>query len=265
MGELTDWTCEYGGLVIGLPDSALSLVQVDGLLSLPDVRTSDLTLVQRDGLWAGDDYLGGRSVTLTVEIYGKDLDEFSKVSNALQAAFRTGRGEMPLRFRFPGVAGGRTAFVGVRPRKRGAPLNLQFAYGVCNVVIELFATDPVLHADSMRSVRVTSAPTTPDPVAYFTQWGSVPAKPVVVVTNAKNPVLLDTVTGLKFGVAYTGSFTVDSAAQKVTTSAGGDITGLVTDGSVWPEYESGDHRLTLTSEAKDVEAAAALTWREGWV
>lgn len=265
MAELGEWTCEYGGLIIGAQDSPLSLVHVDGLLSLPEVRSSDLTLVQRDGLWAGDDYVSGRPVTLTVEAYGRDIPEFTKALNSLQASFRVGRPEMPLRFRFPGVAGGATAYVNVRPRKRSAPLDLNFAYGVANVVIELFATDPGIYADSTRSVRVASAKAGPDPVTYLTQNGSVPARPLVTVTDAKNPVLLDAATGNRFAVSYTGSFTVDSAAQRVTNSAGGDIKGLVVDGSVWPEFEAGDHRLTLTSENKDVQADAVLSWREAWV
>ncbi|GAA0660347.1 hypothetical protein GCM10010193_09110 [Kitasatospora atroaurantiaca] len=265
MAELDEWTCEYDGLVIGSSDSALSLAQVDGLLALPEIRSSDLALVQRDGLWPGDDYLNGRSVTLTVEVYGKDKAEFSKALNGLQAAFRPGRAEIPLRFRFPGLAAGATAFVKARPRKRSAPLDLNFAYGVCNVAVELYATDPRLYADAPRNVRVSTSPTLPAPVTYFTQQGAIPARPVVNVASAKNPVLIDDVTGYQFGVTYTGAFTVDSAAQTVTTSTGADITGLVTAGSVWPEYAAGDHRIRLTSEDATVQATAVLTWREAWV
>lgn len=262
MAELDDWTCEYSGLVIGSSDSALSLAGVDGLLSLPDVRSSDLVLIQRKGRWPGDDILDGRPVTLTVEIYGRTPEEFSAAWGALTAAYRVGRPEMPLRFRFPGIAGGGTAYVMARPRKRGGAIDLSFAYGVSTVPIELYATDPKIYADALRTVRASSKPgAAPTP---FTQRGSVPARPVVEITNAKNPVLKDELTGQTFGVAYTGSVTVDSAAEVVRSSAGGDITGLVTPGSVWPEYEAGSHRLKLTSENKDVEATAALTWREAW-
>nr|BEK66828.1 hypothetical protein KPHV_40550 [Kitasatospora purpeofusca] len=261
MAELDEWTCEYSGLVIGSSDSALSLARVDGLLSLPDVRSSDLVLVQRDGLWPGDDYLDGRTVTLTVEVYGRTPGEFSDAWGALTSAYRTGRGEMPFRFRFPGIAAGETAYIMARPRKRGGSVDLSFAYGVSAVPVELFATDPKIYAATLRTERVSSRVGAP----VFAQRGSDPARPVVEITDAKNPALKDELTGQTFGITYTGSVTVDSAARTVRTSGGGDITGLVTPGSVWPEYEAGKHRLTLTSEAEDVEATALLKWREAWV
>lgn len=124
VAELSDWTCEFNGLVMGEPDSAISIVGVDGLLSLPDVRTSDLTLVQRNGLWAGRDYLNGRTVTLTLEVYGNTREEFTEALNALQAAFTPGIDESPFRFRFPGAAADQTAYVMARVRKRSAPLDL---------------------------------------------------------------------------------------------------------------------------------------------
>ncbi|MGW3073541.1 hypothetical protein [Kitasatospora sp. NPDC001132] len=257
---MDEWTCEYSGLLIGSSDSALSLVGVDGLLSLPDVRSSDLVLIQRKGRWPGDDILDGRPVTLTIEVYGRTPEEFSTAWAALTAAYRVGRPELPFRFRFPGIAAGETAYVMARPRKRGGSIDLSFAYGVSTVPIELYATDPKIYAESSRKVRASSRTGSP----VFTQRGSVPARPIVEITNAKNPVLTDELTGQAFGIAYTGSVTVDSAAEVVRSSAGGDITGLVTPGSVWPEYEAGKHRLTLVSENKDVEATAVLTWREAW-
>ncbi|WP_030244196.1 hypothetical protein [Streptomyces sp. NRRL S-350] len=260
MGELEEWTCEYSGLVIGSPDSALSLAQVDGLLSLPDVRSSDLVLIQREGRWPGDDILDGRPVTLTIEVYGRTPEEFSTAWAALTAAFRVGRPELPFRFRFPGIAAGESAFIKARPRKRGGSIDLSFAYGVSTVPFELYATDPKIYAESSRKVRVSTRTGSP----VFTQRGSVPARPIVEITDATNPVLTDELTGQTFGIAYTGSVTVDGVAQIVRSSAGEDITGLVTPGSVWPEYEAGNHRLKLVSENSDVEATAVATWREAW-
>ncbi|MET9617121.1 hypothetical protein [Kitasatospora indigofera] len=264
MAELENWTCEYGGLLMGAPDSAISLVQVDGLLTLPEVRTSDLVLVQRDGLWAGDDYLNGRAVTLTVEVYGRDQTEFATALAGLQAAFRAGRAELPLRFRFPGLAGGRTAWVRVRPRKRSAPLDLNFAYGVCNVAIELYATDPKIYADSSRAVPVTTSLTPPtDPVSRFTVVGSVPAKPVIDIPYATNPRITDDVTDAFFALTYSGRVRIDSAKQTVIGSMNEDISSLVVEGSTWPEYEYGEHHLRLTADDTAV-VTAEVSWVEAW-
>ncbi|WP_328691149.1 hypothetical protein OG879_31410 [Streptomyces caniferus] len=287
MAELNDWTCEFNGLVMGEPDSPISIVAVDGLLTLPEVRTSDLTLVQRHGLYAGDDYLGGRTVTMTLEVYGSTREEFTDALTSVQAAFTLGT-ETAFRFRFPGAAADQTAYVMARCRKRSAPLDLNFANRVCNVAVELFATQPYILGDAAREVTVRSSvretqdgglkfPATmpftivapsappPDPVARFRQYGSIAARPVITVTSASNPTLHDDVTKAWFSVAYSGSFSIDSAAEHVYDSRGNDITGSVLNGSTWPEYRPGDHRLRLVHGDSLTQATAVLSWVDRWV
>ncbi|MEU8791562.1 hypothetical protein [Streptomyces sp. NPDC048643] len=288
MAQLSDWTCEFNGLVVGEPDSAISIVGVDGLLSLPDVRTSDLTLVQRNGLWPGRDYMNGRTVTVTLEVYGSTREEFTEALNALQAAFTTGLDELPFRFRFPGAAADQTAYVMARVRRRSAPLDLNFAYLTCNMVVELFSTAPYIIGDAPREATVKSfkrdkvptglvipvvvpwdvegqGPAPADPVARFTQYGSVPARPVVTITNGASPVLMDDVTGQFFGINYDGTVRVDSAAMTATNDLGDDVSGFITLGSTWPEYGPGEHRLKLRSRDEYTTATASLTWSDRWV
>ncbi|MFH9802813.1 hypothetical protein ACH4M0_11305 [Streptomyces albidoflavus] len=288
MAELEDWTCEFNGLVMGVPDSAISIVEVDGLLSLPDVRSSDLTLVQRNGLWAGQDYMDGRTVSLTLEVYGSTREEFTGALNAVQAAFMPGVEESPFRFRFPGAAADQTAYVMARVRKRSAPLDLNFAYMTCNIALELYATSPFIVGDAERGQTVRSAvrdrvptglvlpavvpwqiegqgPAPADPVTRFTQYGSVAARPTIVIRDAASPVLIDDVSGQRFGVDYDGTVVVDSAAMTVQNGQGADIRGLITEGSVWPEYGPGDHRLRLKSRDEYTMATALLTWSDRWV
>ncbi|MDJ0462008.1 hypothetical protein [Streptomyces sp. H27-C3] len=265
MAELDDWTCEYNGLVMGSPDSAISLAAVDGLLSLPDMRTADLTLVQKHGLYPGDDYMNGRAVVLTLEVYGSTREEFTEALSAIYAAFAPADRERPLRFLFPGVAGDRTAFVNVRPRKRTAPLDLNFAHMVCNVSVELFATDPYAYGDALVSLSLASPFGGTDPKLRFRQAGSVAALPVIALDNAKNIKLTDETTGQFFGLTYGGNATINSAAQTVTSSTGTNLNDKITAGSTWPEYGYGDHRLSLTSEATTRATVASLMWRNRWV
>ncbi|MEW2406471.1 hypothetical protein [Streptomyces griseoviridis] len=288
MAELNDWTCEYNGLVMGEPDSAVSIVAVDGLLTLPEIRSSDLTLVQRHGLFAGDDYMNGRTVTVTLEVYGSTREEFTQALVNLQAAFMPGEVEKPLRFRFPGVAADQTGYVMARPRKRSAPLDLNFANMVCNVVVELYATSPYVYGDAPREtvvrsyereadmsgltfpaavpwqVRGSGAPPA-DPITWLTQSGSVAARPQVVITGGASPTLWDDSTGWYFSVDWDGDIVIDSAGQTVKTTQGDDITGLVKTGSIWPEYGPGLHRLRLTSRDEFTSARAVISWVERWV
>ncbi|MFF2406716.1 hypothetical protein [Streptomyces sp. NPDC058092] len=266
MAELEDWTCEFGGLVMGAPDSPISIVAVDGLLSLPDVRSSDLTLVQRHGLYAGDDYMNGRTVTLTLEVYGSTREEFTTALSAVYAAFQPAEREKPLRFRFPGVGGDLTGFVNVRPRKRSGPLDLNFAYRVCNVVVEFFATDPHIYGDTLTSLALSAPWKGSDPKLGFTQPGSVNALPVITLTNAKDVVITDEVTGEWFGMTnLSGGLTINSEAQTVTaTATGANFNDRITAGSTWPEFKFGTHRLSLTTLAVNAPTTAVIEWRNRW-
>ena len=288
MAELEDWTCEFNGLVMGVPDSAISIVAVDGLLTLPEVRSSDLTLLQRHGLFAGDDYMNGRTVTLTLEVYGSTREEFTQALNDVQAAFIPGAPEAMFSFKFPGVAADQSAYVMARPRKRSAPLDLNFAYGVCNVVVELYATSPYMLGSAARESVVKSFARTDepgglvvpytvpytvqgngappaDPVTWLTQWGSIPARPLITITDAASPVLWDDTTGQRFALDYDGPVTIDSTNEVVTTADGSVINGLIRDGSVWPEYGPGTHRMRLTSRDEYTAARAVLSWVDRWV
>ena len=111
VAPLQPWTCRYSGLTMGATDSPIQLTAVDGLLSSPEIRSSDLELVQRDGLWAGDDYMSGRTVTLTLSVFGETPAEFTRALAQIQAAFEPGRAETQLQFRFPGLADDRPAAV----------------------------------------------------------------------------------------------------------------------------------------------------------
>lgn len=267
MAELEDWTAEYAGLVMGEPDSAISIVAVDGLVSLPDVRSSDLTLVQQHGLYPGDDYMNGRAVTLTLEVYGATDEEFAQALSLVYAAFAPAGPERPLRFRFPGLAAGATAFVNARPRKRSGPIDLNFAHRVCNIVVELFATDPHIYGDALVSLTLSSPWQGSTPKLRFTQAGSVPALPVITLDNAKDCVLTDEITGDFFGMnPLAGGLTINSPAQRVTgTDTGTLFNDRITPGSVWPEYAFGEHRLSLTSGATTRATTAVFSWRNRWV
>ncbi|WP_410576635.1 phage distal tail protein [Amycolatopsis sp. lyj-108] len=139
-----EWMAEYRGLIIGAPDSPLSLVAVDGLLDVPGMRTSDRAALSRHGDVSGSDYLGSRTVTLTIEAYGRDGAELADALNAVTAAFTPAAPDAPLVFRFPGIAGGGVRFVSARVRKRGIPVNVEYSNGLAMVTVEMYCASPLI-------------------------------------------------------------------------------------------------------------------------
>lgn len=148
------------------------LEEVGGLLDAPDVRSSDAELLQRDGLTPGTDYMGARTVTLTMLA----LDDHELPD--LLAAFAPGGGEKPFDFAFPGVAGGRSRIM-ARVRKRAVTVDREFHAGRRRVTVELLATDPRLYsADEARARVAVAVPRGGRPIfplAFPFDMGSGPA------------------------------------------------------------------------------------------
>lgn len=225
---MLDWTISYGPITIGDAETlpAVNFTNFDPV-SMPDIRSNDLTLIQRDGLWAGDDYLGGKSIALSLEVQAVDPDEFSAAVNLIMRAFSPGvSGETPLRFRIPGLCNGREAYVNVRTRRRSAPLDANFARLRCAFEVELFATDPVIYATEETAVTLRKGVPARVPVD-----GSRSVTPVVTFSGATGPKLLDAVTGEE----WTG------------------------------EFPPGENFLEFTDSGTNANATALLKFRDTWV
>ncbi|MGW4829529.1 hypothetical protein ACWEOG_18240 [Amycolatopsis japonica] len=184
-----EWMAEYRGLVIGAPGSPLSLVAVDGLLDIPGVRTSDRAALSRHGDVSGSDYLGARTVTLTIEAYGRERAELAAALDQVSAAFAPARPDAPLVFRFPGIAGGGVRFVAARVRKRGIPVNVEYSNGLAMVTVELYCSSPLIVDPAIRS-HTTALPV-PDssgggirtPFRFPIKFGVPSERGVIRVTN----------------------------------------------------------------------------------
>ncbi|MFE0020519.1 phage distal tail protein [Amycolatopsis sp. NPDC059021] len=150
-----EWMAEYRGLVIGAPDSPLSLASVGGLLDLPGVRTSDRAALSRHGEVSGSDYLGARTVTLTIEVYGRERAELAAALDAVTAAFAPAQPDSPLVFRFPGIAGGAVRFVSARVRKREIPVNVEYTHGVAMATVELYCASPLIVDPALMNSTVS--------------------------------------------------------------------------------------------------------------
>jgi hypothetical protein len=240
---MLDWTISYGAITIGDAKSlpAVNFTNLD-VLSMPDIRSNDIALIQRDGLWAGDDYLGGRTITLSLEVQGRDAEEFSAANNLIQRAFSPGvSGESPFSFQIPGLANGRSAYVSARTRRRSAPLDASFARLYCAYEIELFATDPVIYASEETEITVRNGLPGGPPTRVLVE-GSRSAVPKITFTDVTNPQLTDAITGLAFSAVGTGTFTVDG-----------------------PLYAPGERFLALSDVGVSKAGTALIKWRDTWV
>ncbi|MFI1521665.1 phage distal tail protein [Kitasatospora cineracea] len=280
------WTATWGGLLLG-EDSTVVLEEVAGLLDAPDVRTSDAELLQRDGLTPGTDYMGARTVTLTMLA----LDDHELP--ALLAAFAPGGAERPFEFAFPGIAGGRGRLLG-RVRKRAVTVDRDFHAGRRRVTVELVATDPRLYsADEARATVAVAVPREGQPIfpmvfpldlgdgpgtrgaPDITNAGSVDTWPLIRLTPAtgeiRDPSLTLVHNGSRKRFATRGlrvgrgdALVIDMARRRITLN-GASRFGQVDPGSAWFALPPGANTLQLDVLEGPEGVTADVLWRSAWM
>lgn len=111
----------------------------DGLQGVPKPKTRDVTLHGQAGMYAPPDYVGARTVLVTLVI-GEDDDAatFDAVET-LNTVWAASTVDIPLYFRLPGW--GKRYLVG---RPRGLDVNMIGKHAV-GCVGEFFAADPTIH------------------------------------------------------------------------------------------------------------------------
>lgn len=171
MAVSLDWQAEYQGLLVG-DGTAYELRAIEGLADHPDLRTSDRTRLRRHGLLPGDDFLGGRAVTLELEVFGDTDAAFHANLLALKQAFAPGSPEAPLDFLIPGVTApgsGLAKRCNARPRRLALPVEQRFFYRQPIAVVELFATDPRLY-NAIQQSASTGLATSPSGLVWNLVW-----------------------------------------------------------------------------------------------
>lgn len=176
-----DQQFEYAGLLLAAPYYPRNFTT--GL----EVRSSDLQRAAKTGLVAGADYLGGRTVALTVAIIAWDQASFTAAVAAFEAAFAPGlSGELPLKFQVPGMASGGVGLIYCRPRKLSVPRDDAYFTFATEALVELYATDPLIYSDTLMDVQTGLS--TPSggmvfPLVFPLVFGSTGSFGTITVTN----------------------------------------------------------------------------------
>lgn len=281
-----DYQMEFGGLLMGATTD-YSISEISGLADYPDVQVADHSRLRRHGLLPGDDFLGGRSVIVTLTVKGTSGGTVSTLMSALKTALPIGSAEADLSFQFPGVAGGTTATLSARPRKLSAPINTQWSVGSKpSVIVEFFATDPRIYADetsSTTSLPIASGGLTFSAIPSFTfgtvggggsltldNTGSFSTPPTFQINGpVTGPAIAHEESGrlLYFDIVIaTGDYLlVDADARTVLLNGTQNrYNTLDTSVSTWFDLEPGDNTVNFSA---DLNEAGTLTvsWRSAWI
>lgn len=275
---------EFNGL--SLDEDPYHLDTVEGLLGSPQIRTTDLTRVARDGMVAGRDYYSGRTVTLTVNITAQDITVFGAAVAAFAEAFAApAADEAPLSFTIPGVASSTAARLNVRPRKMAIPLQTAYHQGVGTAAVELFATDPLIYSDAETSENIDLAQ---DPgglefdLVFDAVFGGGGSYGVATLTNSGNalapaqiringPVTNPTVRNVTTdqSLAFTATIAsgdyldVDTAARTVLLNGTADRYSYLTTPQWWG-LQPGTNEIRYFADITSA-STTTVTFRSAWL
>jgi hypothetical protein len=154
---MNDWQMTYNGLTIGAGTS-YGMTAIEGLATLPELRTADQDRTRAHGQFAGVDLFGGRDIDIEVTIVGKHPS--SSVWQAFSAAFVGGQSvELPLVMQIPGVASGSEIQTMARVRKLSLPVDADYYIGAGRAVLSMHCTDPRLYSTTTETGSATQATT----------------------------------------------------------------------------------------------------------
>lgn len=286
MAVTQDWQIQYGSLLMGDGGTPFEIVSVQGLADQPDLRTSDRTRLRRHGMLPGDDFLGGRSIVLTLGVEGTSDVDFQGNVNTLKAAFTPGEVEQSLQFLIPGVTvGGFPKQVSARPRKLALPIDFSFFYRQPTAVIELFATDPRIYDVFQQSVSVglpTAGGGLTFPATFNLVFGAVSTGGSIFALNAGNfdapwtaridgpcssPSIENVATGEKLAfnitLALGESLYIDTNARTVLLGNTANRYNTLTSAQ-WFDLAPGTTELRFRA-VTGTTAQLTATWRSAWL
>lgn len=277
-----DWQIEYSGLLLG-GDTSYAWVG-DTVGTMPPVRTSRQTRLRQDGAYAGDSFLGIRTLRFTFEVYESDADTFDTTIQSLVEAFSPA-GMKPLYIQKPGFALGRKVFINAEPVRMQVPGNLEHYHRIPVVTVELECADPLWYDNDIASVSgLTLAEGVGGltwPLTWPLNWGTYTSGSFIATNNGSRttyptitftgplttPRLTNETSGLylefDLTVASGETLVVDTGtARTVLLNGVSNRYYTLTAGSTWFGLAPGNDQIRFSASAG--AGTATVTWRNAW-
>lgn len=292
----------YNGVTFG-PGGVAQIVSVEGLTGFPDVRDSDVSRPNLDGMLAGYDWLGGRSISLDLEVTATGGQTVAQNLALVRAAFQkstsigsgvaspTGQ-RLVYNLGEGGSAGpGVNRWVTARTRKFDNTVDAAFAgggfqNGYATLQVQMETVDPFIYDGTIQTATVglaTLAGGWTFPWQFPWQFGSsaggliyapnlgwATCYPVITFTGpCTNPRVEQETTGATMGfnltLAATDTLVVDCYAGTATLDGQVDRMSTIQAGSTVISIPPGSNTLGFFSnDAAPTGAQMTVQWANTW-
>ena len=279
----------WNGFAFGGTGSPYQITAADGIEGLPTIRNQDDTQGFNDGMFTGRDFLGGRTITLTILTLSGNGNSAQANYNLLKAAllptstYTAFSITNQLQFQLSAASGLR--FFNARVRDSKTVITPDFTYGYITSQWTFYCADPRFYDNTQlattilysnlgrtynRTYPLTYGGGSIAPSAAVNNQGWATTYPIITITGPiTNPSVGSTTQGnyitIQGTYAATDTIVVD-LAQRLVTVNGTTARNLVAGGSNWFSAQPGSNSFYLTGSGYTLGVtAASVAWYNAYI
>ena len=284
--SLNYYSFAFNGFVFGGSNSPYQILAVDGLEGLPNIRNQDDNRGYADGMFTGNDFLSGRTITITMLTLGGNGNSAQKNFDILQRALLPQRsGTTVLQFQLSSAAG--LQRINSRVRANKTIVDPDYTYGFIKSQFTFFCADPRYYDDAAQvatmSFNAGTLGRTYNRTYPLSYGGGIASNYTSIVNNGwattyptitiqgpiKNPIVGNFTTGQSIGLSGTYSATdviyID-LDQKLITLNGVSARNLLLGGSQWFAAPPGTSQFFLSgTNTISGQTVATVSYRSAYI
>lgn len=279
---LNNYQFQFGSYVFGGGDSPHQILSVDGLESLPDIRTQDDNRGYNDGMFTGRDFLSGRNLTMEIlTLAGNGYSAFQNFQFLQNALIPQANGTTSLQFLMSQYD--TEMVVGARVRSRRATVDPEYTFGYIRAQYMFFCPDPRYYTNTLTTTSLI--PTTVlgrtynrtynltygggSAGAVINNVGNTTTYPVITITGpVTSPTIANNSTEQYITVNTTlgalDTLVID-LYEKTITLNGSPARNLLAGNSQWFGAAPGDTLFQFTGSSYTGATSATVTYRSAFI
>jgi len=144
------YSFSFNGLTFGGSATPYQILSVDGLEGIPQIRNQDDNRGYADGMFSGQDFLGGRNITITFLTLATSGGNSAQTNlNLIQnALLPQTSGTTPLYFLLPPSG---EQFINARVRSFVTTVNPEYTYGYITSQVTFFCPNPTYYNSTLQT------------------------------------------------------------------------------------------------------------------
>lgn len=150
----TQYQFSFNSQTFGGVGSPYQILSVDGLEGLPVIRNQDDNRGYNDGMFTGQDFLGGRSISIIMNVFGAGATSAQANLNTLQQALLPQvSGTTPLYFLLPSP--NNEQFINARVRGFRTTIDPNYTYGYITCQVDFYCPIPIIYDTTLQTASMT--------------------------------------------------------------------------------------------------------------